>query len=121
MDENKDNIVLQTTDQEGLIKKLNVIEDVFSDTFPLVFRAVDKDGKKGVIHRAGIDYFGNFIWTEEENGTILFVNVALWEETRIVSLFKEFLPEEQFEILEGSFTGEYFTQSFIINKNNEIQ
>ena len=99
--------VLKTVDSDGLIDIINNIDSVFEDSYPVVFRPVaDEDGEGGVKNIAGLDDNHNFVWQEENLGNLVFIHADLWDNTRIENLFTDYIGDGDFEILEGSFTGE---------------
>ena len=106
MNKKKELKVLKTIDSKGLIDILNNIDSVFTDSYPVVFRSVADEDGEGVVNIAGLDDNHNFIWQEENLGNLVFIHVDLWDNTRIEDLFTDYIGDGDFEILEGSFTGE---------------
>ena len=101
--------VLQIVDCATLLDLLNNIDSTMSISYPVVFRSVNEDGEKGAVTSAGIDAGHHFIWKDDVLGNLMFLNVEIWENTRIENIFTDYLCEDKFEdkfeILEGSFTG----------------
>lgn len=95
-----------TVDCKSLIDILNNIDSVFKNSYPVVFRPVADEDGESVKNIAGLDDDHNFIWQEENLGNLVFIHADLWDNTRIENLFTDYLGNGDFEILEGSFTGE---------------
>ena len=55
---------------------------------------------------AGIGEDNMFVWKDDALGTLLTMHDELWVINRYERLFLEYIGEGNFEILEGSFTGE---------------
>ena len=100
--------VLMTVDSDSLLEILNTIDSILPLSYPVVFRSVDSEDEKNTVFRAGIDREHNFIWQDDGVlGNIMFLNVEIWENNRIKDLFIRYLGDEKFEILDGSFNGEF--------------
>ncbi len=100
--------VLKTVDSKGLVNELNEIDAAVPTTFPVIFRPVTEDDN-GPVNMAGIGEGDLFVWEDDALGTLLTMHEELWANSRYEKIFLEYIGEGDFEILDGSFTGERMT------------
>ena len=105
MNKKKQMKVFKTVDSKGLINELNEIDAAVPTTFPVIFRPVTEDDNSPV-NMAGIGEDNMFVWKDDALGTLLTMHEELWVINRYEKIFLDYIGEGDFEILEGSFTGE---------------